>query len=146
MFSRKRQKAKATYSSIIKSPQCMAVTSPPADVSPPCCQELKKTGNIVPIKTQMGSSLPPQPCALSGPCFGTWLGPAASEKPPGAFGFMALTLTSGSTERAPHVALTPVLPPSPRAWACKSSVLQGYTLGASDRGTAGPWGLWAARR
>lgn len=59
---------------------------------------------------------------------------------------MDLTLTSGSTECAPHVALTPLLPPSPRAWARKASVLQGYTLGASDRGTAGLWGLWVARR
>lgn len=115
----------------------MAVTSPPADISPPCCQELKNTGNVVPVKTQMGSSHPPQPCALGGPCFGAWLGPAASEKPPGAFGFMDLTLTSGSTECAPHVALTPLLPLSPRAWACKASMLQGYTLGSGVSGWPG---------
>ena len=67
-----------------------------------------KTGNKVSITQDSNGINSLQPCALGGPCFGTWLGPTDSKKPREAFGFMDLALPLGSTEYVWCGALKPL--------------------------------------
>lgn len=110
-----------------------------------------KTGNKVLIQENHSDREPETetswPCALVCilPCLAAWLGPA-SESLLQSFGFLGLTLNSGSTECVPVASASPfLLSPSPWAWAHTASMLGHIRWGAagwgaltaSDTGRAG---------